>query len=75
LQKTAFQPFSVDVAADVTYSIPIPGHVLAAKNVLVIEDDAGLEWQGNGETEKWGNGDMQKCRNRNIKKWGKMAGG
>jgi hypothetical protein len=60
LQKDAFQPFSVDVATDVTYSIPIPGHVLAAKNVLVIEDDAGLEWQGNGETEKWGNGGMQK---------------
>jgi hypothetical protein len=60
LQKDAFQPFSVDVATDVTYSIPIPGHVLAAKNVLVIEDDAGLEWQGNGETEKLENGDMQK---------------
>jgi len=60
LQKNAFQPFSVDVATDVTYSIPIPGHVLAAKNVLVIEDDAGLEWQGNGETEKLENGDMQK---------------
>jgi hypothetical protein len=26
----------------VAYSIPTPDHVLAAKNVLVIEDDAGL---------------------------------
>jgi hypothetical protein len=75
LQKNAFQLFLVDVAADVAYSIPIPNHVLAAKDVLVIEDDAGLEWQGNGETEKLENGDMQKCRNRNIKKWRKMAGG
>jgi hypothetical protein len=32
----------VDVAADVAYSIPTPDHVLAAKNVLLIEDDAGL---------------------------------
>jgi hypothetical protein len=37
-----WKPFSVDVAADVAYSIPTPDHVLAAKNVLVIEDDAGL---------------------------------
>ena len=32
----------MDVAPDVAYSIPTPDHVLAAKNVLVIEDDAGL---------------------------------
>ena len=32
----------MDVAADVTYSIPIPGHVLVEKNVLVIENDGGL---------------------------------
>ena len=42
LHKIPFMPFSVDVAADVAYSIPTPDHVLAAKNVLVIEDDAGL---------------------------------
>jgi hypothetical protein len=42
LHKIPFQPFSVDVAEDVAYSIPIPDHVLAAKNVLVIEDDSGL---------------------------------
>ena len=42
LHKIPFQPFSVDVAPDVPYSIPTPDHVLAAKNVLVIEDDAGL---------------------------------
>ena len=42
LHKIPFQPFSVDVAADVAYSIPTPDHVLAAKNVLVIEDDGGL---------------------------------
>ena len=41
LHKIPFQPFSVDVT-DVAYSIPTPDHVLAAKNVLVIEDDAGL---------------------------------
>jgi hypothetical protein len=34
--------FSVDVVADVPYSIPTPDHVLAAKNVLVIEDYCGL---------------------------------
>jgi len=32
----------VDIAADVAYSIPTPDHVLAGKNVLVIEDDSGL---------------------------------
>lgn len=42
LHKIPFQPFSVDIAADVAYSIPTPDHVLAAKNVLVIEDDGGL---------------------------------
>ena len=63
MQKNAFQPFSVDVAADVTYSIPIPGHVLAAKNVLVIEDDAGLEWQGNGEMETCRNAETETLRN------------
>jgi hypothetical protein len=42
LHKFPFQPFSVDVAEDVAYSIPTPDHVLAAKKVLVIEDDAGL---------------------------------
>ena len=34
LHKIPFQPFSVDVASDVAYSIPTPDHVLAAKNVL-----------------------------------------
>ena len=42
LHKISFQPFSVDVVADVPYSIPTPDHVLAAKNVLVIEDYCGL---------------------------------
>jgi hypothetical protein len=42
LQKIPFQPFSVDVAEDVAYSIPTRDHVLAAKKVLVIEDDGGL---------------------------------
>lgn len=38
LSQVPFQPFSVDVA----YSIPMPDHVFAAKNYLIIEDDAGL---------------------------------
>jgi hypothetical protein len=42
VHQTPFQPFSVDVASDVAYSIPTPDHVLAAKKVLVIEDDSGL---------------------------------
>ena len=42
MHKISFQPFSVDVAANVAYSIPTPDHVLAAKNFLVIEDDGGL---------------------------------
>jgi hypothetical protein len=42
LHKIPFQAFSVDIAADVAYSIPTPDHVLAGKNVLVIEDDSGL---------------------------------
>ena len=42
MHKIPFQPFSVDVAEDVAYSIPTPDHALAAKNVLVIEDDGGL---------------------------------
>ena len=41
LHKVPFAPFSVDVAPDIGYAIPTPGHVLAAKNVLVIEDDSG----------------------------------
>jgi hypothetical protein len=32
------------------------------------------EWQGNWDIEKLENRDMQKCRNRNIKKWGKTGG-
>jgi hypothetical protein len=42
LHKIPFQPFSVDLAADLAYSIPTPEHILAAKNALVIEDDAGF---------------------------------
>jgi len=42
LHKVPFQPFSVDVAADVAYSIPTPDHVFVAKHFLFIEDDAGL---------------------------------
>jgi hypothetical protein len=42
MHKISFQPFSVDVAANVAYSIPTPNHVLAAKDFLVIEDDGGL---------------------------------
>jgi hypothetical protein len=41
LHKVPFAPFSVDVAPDIGYAIPTPDHVLAAKNVLVIEDDSG----------------------------------
>jgi len=41
LHSVPFEPFSVDVAADVAYSIPTPDHVLLGKNVLVIEDDSG----------------------------------
>jgi hypothetical protein len=42
LQAVPFSPFAVDVAEDVAYTIPTPDHVLAGRNVLVIEDDAGL---------------------------------
>ncbi len=42
LHQIPFQPFSADVAADVAYAIPTPDHVLAAKKVLVIEDDGGF---------------------------------
>lgn len=42
LHKIPFQPFSVDVAADVADSIQIPDHVLVAKNVLLIEGGGGL---------------------------------
>ena len=41
LHAVPFEAFSVDVAEDVAYSIPIPDHVLLGKNVLVIEDDKG----------------------------------
>ena len=41
LHAVPFEPFSVDVAEDVAYSIPTPDHVLLGKNVLVIEDDSG----------------------------------
>ena len=41
LEAIPFEPFSVDVAEDVAYSIPTPDHVLLGKNVLVIEDDTG----------------------------------
>lgn len=41
LHAVPFQPFAVDVAPDVAYSIPTPDHVLLGKNVLVIEDDSG----------------------------------
>ena len=41
LHAIPFEPFIVDVAEDVAYSIPTPDHVLLGKNVLVIEDDQG----------------------------------
>ena len=41
LHSNPFQPFSVEVAEDVAYAIPTRDHVLAGKNVLVIEDDSG----------------------------------
>ncbi len=41
LHAVPFEPFSVDIAEDVAYSIPSPDHVLLGKNVLVIEDDSG----------------------------------
>ncbi len=41
LRAVPFEPLSVDVAADVAYSIPTPDHVLLGKNILVVEDDQG----------------------------------
>ena len=41
LHAVPFEPFSVDVAEGVAYSIPTPDHVFLGKNVLVIEDDSG----------------------------------
>ena len=42
LHAIPFRPFSVDVDPDLAYAIPTPDHVLAAKGVLVVEDDSGL---------------------------------
>jgi len=41
LHSNPFLPFTVEVAEDVAYSIPTRDHVLAGKNLLVIEDDNG----------------------------------
>ena len=41
LHSNPFLPFSVEVAEDVAYAIPTRDHVLAGRNVLVIEDDSG----------------------------------
>lgn len=41
LNEQPFEPFVVDVAEDIAYSIPTRDHVWPARNVLVIEDDSG----------------------------------
>lgn len=42
LHATPFEPFAVEVAEDLAWSIPTPDHALAARSALVIEDDDGL---------------------------------
>ena len=42
LHATPFEPFAVEVDADIAWSIPTPDHALAARSALVIEDDDGL---------------------------------
>jgi hypothetical protein len=42
LHATPFEPFAVEVAEDLAWSIPTPDHALAAKSALVIEDDEGF---------------------------------
>jgi hypothetical protein len=39
LRTVPFEPFSIDVAPDVAWSIPTPDHAFPSKSVLVIEDD------------------------------------
>lgn len=42
LHAIPFEPFAVEVAEDLAWSIPTPDHALAAKSAFVIEDDDGL---------------------------------
>ena len=41
LHATPFQPFALDIAHDVAYSIPTPDHASTRPSFLVIEDDKG----------------------------------
>lgn len=42
LHAVPFEPFAVEIAEDLSWSIPTSDHALAAKFALVIEDDDGL---------------------------------
>jgi len=42
LHAAPFEPFAVEIASDVAWSIPTPDHAFASKNALVIEDDDGI---------------------------------
>lgn len=42
LHAVPFEPFAVEIANDLAWSIPTPDHAMAAKSALVIEDDDGF---------------------------------